>query len=122
MDLSTFITFMVMWMLLFFGVLVIFLTYRHNRHLLDLNHKERMTALDRGLEMPATIAASVTRETRPAQFLHRGLIGTLLGVSMMAALGANAGAKSALWGLPPTAFGIAYLILYLVVNPQEKRK
>jgi uncharacterized membrane protein HdeD (DUF308 family) len=119
MDLPTFITFMVMWMILFFGVLVIFLTYRHNRHLLDLNHKERMTALERGLEAPPA-AAGAAREARPAHYLQRGLIFTLLGISLMAALGANAGATSALWGLPPTALGIAYLIFYVVFTHQEK--
>jgi uncharacterized membrane protein HdeD (DUF308 family) len=123
MDLPTFITIMVMWMLMLFGVLGIFLTYRHSRYLLELNHKERMAALERGLEVPATASASSNRETHPAHYLYRGLIGTLLGLSLMAALGANAGAKSALWGLPPTAFGIAYLIYYFVVNQQSgKRK
>jgi hypothetical protein len=121
MDLPTFITFMVMWMLLFCGVLGIFLMYRHSRHLLDLNHKERMHALDQGLELPPAPALA-GRETRPAHYLHRGLIFSLLGGSLMAALGANAGGKSALWGLPPTALGIAYLIFYLVINHQERRK
>jgi uncharacterized membrane protein HdeD (DUF308 family) len=123
MDLPTFITFMVMFMLLFFGILVIFLTYRHSRHLIDLNHKERMNALDRGLEVPPLPSRGngVHQEARPAYYLHRGLIFTLLGLSLMAALGVNVGAQSALWGLPATAFGIAYLILYFVATHKEKQ-
>ncbi len=113
---------MVMWMLLFFGVLVIFLTYRHSRHLLDLNHKERMAALDRGLEAPTPASTVAGGHTRPSHYLLRGLIFSLLGGSLMVALGANAGMKSALWGLPPAAVGIAYLLLYFVVNHQEKVK
>jgi uncharacterized membrane protein len=122
MDTPTFITFMVMWMLLFFGILGIVLSYRHNRHLIDLNHKERMNALDRGLEIPApSRAGGADRSAQAAHYLHRGLVFTLLGLSLMAAFGVNAGAKSALWGLPITAFGMAYLILYFVVTAQEKR-
>jgi hypothetical protein len=121
MDLPTFITFMVMWMLLFFGILVIFLTYRHNRHLVDLNHKERMNALERGLEIPPVPSQTEgSQEARPPYYLHRGLIFTLLGLSLMVALGVNAGEKSALWGLPVTAFGIAYLVLYFVVARKER--
>ncbi|MET0499862.1 MAG: hypothetical protein ABW106_16495 [Steroidobacteraceae bacterium] len=124
MDLPTFITFMVMFMLLFFGMLAIFLAYRHSRHLVDLNHRERMTALERGLEIPppTAIGGGPREDTRPAHYLHRGLIFTLLGLSLMAALGVNAGAKSALWGLPVTAFGIAYLILFAVAENQRKKK
>ena len=122
MDLPTFITFMVMFMLLFFGLLAIYLAYRHSRHLVDLNHKERMTALERGLELPPPTAqgSEPYPDARPAHYLHRGLIFTLLGLSLMAALGVNAGGKSALWGLPVTAFGIAYLILF-AVSARRKR-
>jgi hypothetical protein len=126
-DTPTFITFMVMWMLLFFGILGIVLTYRHNRHLIDLIHKERMTALERGLEMAVLptrgngFVGGSGHAAPAAHFLHRGLVCTLLGLALMAAFGVNAGAKSALWGLPVTAFGIAYLILYFVVASKEKR-
>jgi hypothetical protein len=119
MDTATFITFMVMWMLLLFGALIIFLTYRHNRHLIDLNHKERMNALERGLEMPATpVQGEESTGARRGYYLYRGLIFALLGASLMAALGINAGMKSALWGLPLTAFGVAYLILYAMGKPR----
>src|SRR5271156_1762101 len=86
MDTPAFITFMVMWMLLFFGVLIIVLSYRHNRHLIDLNHKERMNALERGLELPplATRSGELQQRERSAYYLHRGLIFALLGFSMMA--------------------------------------
>jgi len=122
MDLPTFVTFMVMFMLLFFGLLAIFLMYRHNRHLIDLNHKERMNALDRGLEVPPVPSQGdgTQPEGRPAYYLHRGLIFTLMGLSLMLALGVNAGEKSALWGLPVSAFGVAYLILYFV-TPKRSR-
>jgi uncharacterized membrane protein HdeD (DUF308 family) len=123
MDTPTFITFMVMWMLLLFGVLGLVLSYRHYRHLIDLRHKERMYALDRGLEMPTPPeGADGSGQYAPAaRYLQRGLIFTLLGLSLMAAFGVNAGATSALWGLPVTAFGIAYLILYFIVSSKEKR-
>jgi uncharacterized membrane protein HdeD (DUF308 family) len=123
MDTPTFITFMVMWMLLLFGVLGIVLTYRHNRHLIDLIHKERMHALDRGLEIPAPPAGGYGggQSAPAARYLQRGIISTLLGLSLMAAFAVNAGATSALWGLPVTAFGLAYLILYVIVSGKEKR-
>jgi len=123
MDTPTFITFMVMWMLLLFGILGIVLSYRHRRHLIDLAHKERLTALERGLEAPPLLshAGGFRNEAPAASCLHRGLIFTLLGLSLMAALGVNAGTKSALWGLPATALGVAYLILYVVTASKEKR-
>lgn len=120
MDLPTFITFMVMMMVLFFGLLIIFLAYRHSRHLIDLNHKERMSALERGLELPPSEGTGLHREARRAYYLHRGLIFTLLGLSLMIALAVNVGEKSALWGLPVTAFGIAYLILYFAGRADGK--
>jgi hypothetical protein len=123
MDVPTFITFMVMWMLLFFGILIIFLTYRHNRHLIDLNHTERMNALERGLEMPPVpvLNPELEQGAQSAYYLRRGLIFGLLGLAIMAALGVNAGEKSSLWGLPVTAFGIAYLVLYVVAKNKDKR-
>jgi uncharacterized membrane protein HdeD (DUF308 family) len=123
MDTPTFITFMVMWMLLFFGILGIALSYRHNRHLIDLVHEERMSALEKGLEAPPLPArASAFRSDPPASsYLHRGLIFTLLGLSLIAAFGVNAGVKSALWGLPVAACGAAYLILYFVTARKEQR-
>jgi hypothetical protein len=123
MDVPTFITFMVMWMLLFFGILIIFLTYRHNRHVIDLNHKERMNALERGLEVPPLpiLNTELGQDAQASYYLRRGLIFGLLGLAIMAALGVNAGEKSALWGLPLAAFGAAYLILYAVGRNQEKR-
>jgi hypothetical protein len=123
MDTQSFITFMVMWMLLFFGVLAIILTYRHNRHVVDLNHKERMSALERGLELPPqpTPGHSDQPDARQGNYLQRGLMLTLLGLSLMAALGVNAGVRSALWGLPVAAFGIGYLILYSVAATKEKQ-
>jgi uncharacterized membrane protein HdeD (DUF308 family) len=122
MDTASFITFMVMWMLLFCGILGIVLAYRHSRHLIDLTHKERMSALERGLEIPASPPRGGSPGQTPAlHYLHRGLIFTLLGLSLIAAFGVNAGASSALWGLPVTAIGIAYLILFFVTQAKEKR-
>ena len=123
MDKSTFITFMVMWMLLFFGILGIVLNYRHSRHLIDLVHKERMSAMERGLEAPPLPArTSEFRSERPAaSYLHRGLLLTLLGLSLMAAFGVNAGVQSALWGLPVAALGAAYLILFFITASKETR-
>jgi uncharacterized membrane protein HdeD (DUF308 family) len=122
MDTPTFITFMVMWMLLLFGILGIVLSYRHRRHLIDLVHKERLTALERGLEAPPLPPPTIFRSEAPAaSCLHRGLLFTLLGLSLMAAFGVNAGARSALWGLPATALGVAYLILYAAAISKENR-
>ena len=127
MDTQTFITFMVMWMLLLFGILGIVLSYRHRRHIIDLLHKERLIALEQGLEAPPLPShAGTFRNEAPgaswpaAACLHRGLVCTLLGLSLMAAFGVNAGTKSALWGLPATALGVAYLILYVIAARREK--
>jgi hypothetical protein len=86
MDLPTFVTFMV-------------------RHLIDLAHKEHMSALDRGLQalLPPPCGSGADPQAQPAYYLHRGLMSTLLGLSFMVALGVNVSEKSALWGLPLAA-------------------
>jgi hypothetical protein len=123
MDKPTFITFMVMWMLLFFGILAIILNYRHSRHLIDLVHKERMSAMERGLEAPPLPArgSGIRSDPPAASYLHRGLMLTLLGLSLMVAFGVNAGLQSALWGLPVAALGAAHLISFFVIANKETR-
>jgi preprotein translocase subunit YajC len=115
MTLATFITFIGMWMLLIFGAMTIFLMYRHKRAVLELNHKERMKALEQGLELPPTPSDGDDRPALadPAHYWRRGLFCTLLGLALMAALGLNAGVTAAAWGLPVLAFGVAYLIIYV---------
>lgn len=111
MDTATFVTVIGMWMLLIFGAMTIFLGYRHRRAALEMTHKERMSALEHGLDPPA-LPADGTRQHGPMEYLHRGVVCIVVGLALMVALALNAGWASAAWALPPVAFGVACLIIH----------
>ena len=113
MDTATFVTVIGMWMLLIFGAIAIFLTYRNRRAALEMNHKERMSALERGLDPPPppSDGASQNPLGRQAEYLRRGVVCIVVGFALMAALALNVGSLSAAWALPLVAFGVACLII-----------
>lgn len=99
------------------AVLAIFLFYRHKRASLEWLHKERMSALEQGLDLPPLPAETARPDGPPAkQYLLRGLICLLIGLALMTALGCNISPKSALWGAPLAAFGVAYLVYYAMMR------
>ncbi len=113
MDTATFITVIGMWMLLIFGAMTIFLGYRHRRAALDMQHRERMSALERGLDPPPPVYDVLRQQAgRQAEYLHRGVVCIVMGLALMAALALNAGLASAAWALLPVAFGVACLIIH----------
>jgi cadmium resistance protein CadD (predicted permease) len=73
----------------------------------ELAHKERILAMDKGIAIPEE--PPVVR--RPAYLTIRawGFVLTLLGVALIIALWVTAGGKAGVWGLLPTAIGIAML-------------
>ncbi|MGM9487741.1 DUF6249 domain-containing protein [Ideonella sp. YS5] len=101
------------------AMLAVWIDYRKKRDIFELHHKERMFAIERGMEVPPLppqlLQGASTREARstgPADYLRRGLLWSLVGCAVAAALAINRDIDSAAWGLIPIAVGLAYLIFY----------
>lgn len=101
------------------GMLGLWLDYRKKREIFELHHKERMAAIEKGMDLPP-LPPELFRDSRrrrePADYLRRGLVWLLVGIAIVAALLATPGAgqRAALWGLLPAAVGLAQLIFYFV--------
>ena len=90
--------------------------YRKRRDIVESNHRERMAAIERGMELPA-LPESFYRSLKPARrstYLLPGLIWLFVGIGIMVALGAVADEDVALLGLIPAGVGLAFLIYYFV--------
>jgi hypothetical protein len=90
--------------------------YRKRRDIVDANHRERMAAIERGMDLPA-LPESFYRSLKPARrstYLLPGLIWLFVGIGIVLALGALADEDVALLGLIPAGVGLAFLIYYFV--------
>jgi hypothetical protein len=107
------------------GMLAIWLDYRKKRDILELHHKERMTAIERGMEVPPLPAALLqseraVRHAVPGDYLRRGLLWLAVGLAIGTMLWANYDLERATWGLIPIAIGLAYLIFYATDAKQRQ--
>lgn len=93
------------------GALSLWLDFRKKKELFELHHRERMTALDKGIEVPPLppefFAATSRRSCRDP--LRTGLVWTFLGVAVCVAVYGQ-DKDSWTWGLLPTAYGLANLV------------
>ena len=105
------------------GIAALALTFnfRRRRHMLELYHKERMAALDKGMELPPLPEAFFVEQSRhrsPHGTLLKGLILSLTGVGVYIALRAYQ-PEEALWALIPVFLGLAFLLFYFTVGRKE---
>jgi hypothetical protein len=96
------------------------LEYRRRRDIVEAHHKERMAAIERGMELPPLPDAffNPLRNRRPRHLLI-GMIWFLVGITLFAALRAVAGEEVMYFGLLPAAIGLAYLVYYVVEGRHE---
>jgi hypothetical protein len=90
--------------------------YRRKRDIVEANHKERMAAIERGMELPA-LPESFYQSIKPARrssYLLPGLVWLFVGLGIFVALGAIAGADVRMLGLIPAGVGLALLIYHFV--------
>jgi hypothetical protein len=99
-------------------IIYLVLNYRKRRRLIELVHAERLAAIERGMEVPALPIEILGSPPISRSALLSGLIWLLVGLALMAGLhglDGDAGfGGSYVWGLVPTAVGVAYLIYYFV--------
>lgn len=87
----------------------------------ELEHKERLTAIDKGMDIPQP----KEKEKRPAYLNMRpwGLVLSCLGVALTVALWVAGEAIAGVWGFLPLAMGVGLLIAAaLEKNETEQKK
>ena len=102
-----------------FGILVaivaIVTQHRQKIQRAELRHKERLAAIDKGLELPPDAGDPEDAGKRPRSgSLRSGLIGLSVGIVLYFALDRVTGDEVALFGLIPAAIGLANLIFYFI--------
>ena len=105
------------------AMLGLWLDYQKKTKMFELHHKERLAALERGIELPPLpvefFQGRAPSTSRGQGLLLWGLIFTLVGLAFAAAQSINGDTESAAWALVPIAVGTAQLIYYYVVlRPQ----
>ncbi len=104
------------------GMLGLWLDYQKKTHIFDLHHKERLMAIERGMEVPP-LPAEFFSSGRSSQVnvrsssLRWGLVWLLLGMAFALALLINDGPEAASWALLPIAIGVAQLLYYKLDKP-----
>ena len=95
--------------------------YRRRRDIVEAHHKERMAAIDRGMEIPPlpnSFYAAYNSGKKPKTLLW-GMIWLFLGIGLLVALNAVSGRDVALFALMPIGIGLAMLIYYFVEGRKE---
>ena len=90
--------------------------YKRRRDIVEANHKERLAAIERGMEIPP-LPESFYLSMKPARrssYLLPGLIWLFVGIGLFVALGAVAGDEVRYFGAIPAGVGLAFLIYYFV--------
>jgi hypothetical protein len=97
------------------GAVLLWIVVWHRRrvHEIDCRHKERMAAIERGLELPPEPFAPAPQMPPRAPYLLRGLIWLGVGIALSLALRDWFGFIGG-FGWIAVAVGIAYLIFYFV--------
>ncbi len=97
----------------------------------ELEHRERMAALEKGQPLPPTIPPELLTHTQltPRDYLRRGLLWLFFGIGVFLAfylagwaMPGQAGdsvARFAFAGLVPAAVGLAYLVFY-ATDPERQ--
>jgi hypothetical protein len=98
------------------------LEYRMKRDLFEQNHKERMAAIDKGVDVPPLppelFRPRKRKPSSPGSLLIIGLILVLGGAGLIIAM-SYPFATLSLWGLVPAGVGLAYLISFLYERKQQ---
>ena len=88
------------------------LDYLKKKHLHGLIHKERVAAIEKGMELPPWPEGLFRRfeeNLHPRRYLRRGLVWLFLGITVSTAVyvAGRGGSKNAIYGLIPAGIGLA---------------
>jgi hypothetical protein len=110
------------------GMVIVAIVTKHWRdmHRLELQHRERMAAIEKGLELPpegpattATIIRGSSYRAGETRYLLRGLV--WLGIGLAIAL-TDTGVSDKMhgYGWIAAAVGVAYLVYYAIEGRKEE--
>lgn len=109
------------------GIGMQFLWAEHKRksQILEQNHRERMHAIEKGIELPPLPASLVGSGTSSppsaAKSLRNGIMLTLIGLLLYIAIRVAGGDEGALFGLLPACVGVANLV-YAALQWKHERE
>lgn len=95
--------------------------YRRRRDIVEAHHKERMAAIERGMELPPlpeSFFKSFGNDRTPRHLLS-GMIWTFVGVGLFVGLREVASEDVAWFALMPIGVGLALLIYYFVEGRKQ---
>ena len=98
------------------GAVILWILVWHRRkvHELDCRHKERMAAIDKGLDLPPESLPQPAPMPPRSRYLLRGLIWLGVGLAVTLAVRDWFGSQMGGFGWIAVAVGAAYLIFYFV--------
>lgn len=120
---ATFIPIVAIVMSLLIPIIYQITEYRRRRDIVEALHKERMAAIERGIEpkpLPEELLNPFRRNRNP-RYLLTGMIWLFIGIGIFVFLGAVAGEDVRWIGLIPGGVGLAYLLYHLVEGRHEKK-
>jgi cadmium resistance protein CadD (predicted permease) len=100
--------------------------HKRKSQLLEQNHRERMQAIEKGIELPPLPLNLVhdggngPSTASPAKSLRAGIMLVLIGVLLFFAIGQIEAEEVALFGLIPAAVGIANLVYAAIQWKKDK--
>ena len=106
------------------AIVAIYTNYRKRKDMFELYHRERMAAIDKGLELPPLPEGFFSDGDRPTPYhprrnLLKGLVWLFVGLGIFLAFHNMDEPDAAWFGAIPAAVGLAYLIYFGLVGRQE---
>lgn len=100
------------------AVVAIVVGHREKVKRVELRHRERMAALEKGIDLAPEPDFDADRQRTGS--LKSGIMGILIGIVLYFAIGRVADDDVALFGLVPAAVGAANLIAWFVESRRRK--
>jgi hypothetical protein len=94
------------------GLGMLALYFKHRQR--DMIHRERLAALEKGIEPPPLPEAFLEekRLVTPGTYLLKGLVWLFIGLGLVLALARTDHGPDKTWGLLPAGIGLAYLVFF----------
>ena len=107
------------------GMLAIWAEHKRKAQLLEQNHRERMHAIEKGIELPPLPPNLISSSNGPstasaAKSVRSGIMLVLIGVLLYFGIGEVGDDEAALFGLIPAAVGVANLVYAAIQWNKEK--
>lgn len=102
------------------AITAIVASHREKLKQVELRHRERLAAIEKGIELPPDAFAE--GEPKKPLSLRNGLSGLFIGIVLYLGLSELVGSEVALFGLIPAAYGIATLISHFVESRSSARR